>query len=139
MDLHCSYANALDDGEIEQWGECFTADGWLETTRPLIVAGRRNLIEFGHLWLAAQPGPTRHSTWHHLLKAEGDRVVGRCSAALLQTTTSGVSIVFTAVYRDVFAFEDNAWRIAERHVTMDSVDSRMPLGSNRTAILRAVD
>ena len=139
MDLHANYANALDDGEIDKWGQCFTEDGRLETTRPVIVAGRRNVVEFGHLWLAAQPGQTRHSTWHHLLTSDGDRVLGRCSAMMPQTTPAGVSIGFTAVYRDVFTFEDKAWRIAERHVTMDLADTGVLSSPIRPAKLRAVD
>lgn len=120
MACHSAYAHLLDDGHIEGWAECFTPDGRLETSRPLLVVGRENLIEFGRLWLLAQRGPTRHSTWHHELAQEGDLITGRCSAALLQTTEAGVSIVFTATYRDVFEFHDDDWRIQHRHVSMDA-------------------
>ncbi|MEI8056545.1 MAG: nuclear transport factor 2 family protein [Actinomycetes bacterium] len=119
LELYAAYAHTLDDGLVDEWAECFTVEGRLETSRPLVVEGRKNLVELGRLWLAAQPGQTRHCSWHHQLTQDGDRIRGRCSAALLQTTESGVSIVFTATYRDLFAFEDDAWRIVERYVLMD--------------------
>ena len=119
LERYAAYAHMLDDGLVDEWAGCFTVEGRLETTRPLVVVGRRNLVELGRLWLAAQPGQTRHASWHHQLSEDGAMIRGRCSAALLQTTEAGVSIVFTATYRDLFALEDDAWRIVERHVTMD--------------------
>ena len=138
LERYAAYAHTLDDGLVEEWAECFTADGRLETSRPLVVEGRKNLIELGRLWLAAQPGPTRHSSWHHQLTQEGDLVRGRCSAALLQTTEAGVSIVFTATYRDLFAFEDDEWRLAERHVAMDQPGT-MPAIDDTSRHLRVID
>jgi len=136
LDLYAAYAHALDDGHIEEWVECFTRDGRLETTRPLLVTGRRDLADFGRLWLSAQAGPTRHCSWHHRLVAEGELVLGRSSAAVLQTTGEGVSILFTGTYRDVFAREDGAWRIRERHVTIDAPGSTV--SSPARAGLRSV-
>ena len=122
------YAHTLDDGLVDQWAECFTAEGRLETSRPLAVEGRKNLVEFGRLWLAAQPGQTRHCSWHHQLSEDGVRIRSRSSAALMQTTESGVSILFTATYRDLFGVEDGAWRIVERHVAMDQPGRLQALG-----------
>ena len=119
LERYAAYAHTLDDGLVDQWAECFTAEGRLATSRPLVVEGRKNLVELGRLWLAAQPGKTRHCSWHHTLIQEGKLIRGRCSAALLQTTEAGVSVRFTATYRDVFAFEDDEWRILERNVLMD--------------------
>ena len=139
MARYSAYAHLLDDGHIECWAECFTPDGRLETTRPLLVVGRENLIEFGRLWLLAQRGPTRHSTWHHELAQDGDLITGRCSAALLQTTEAGVSIAFTATYRDVFEFHDDDWRIRHRHVSMDAPMVRTPSEPAAKRSLHAVE
>jgi 3-phenylpropionate/cinnamic acid dioxygenase small subunit len=139
LDCYAGYAHALDDGLIEEWAECFTCTGRLETSRPLVVVGRKNLIDFGRLWLAAQPGPTRHASWHHRFTQDGALVRGRCTAALLQTTESGVTVLFTATYRDVFAFEDDAWRISERYVAIDVPGARTSPDGVGAPLLRAVD
>lgn len=132
------YAHTLDDGLVDEWAQCFTAEGRLETSRPLVVEGRKNLVEFGRLWLAAQSGQTRHCSWHHQLSEDGERIRGRCSAALMQTTESGVSILFTATYRDLFGVEDGAWRIVERRVAMDQ-PRHVPAVGGPTPQPRVVD
>lgn len=138
LERYAAYAHTLDDGLVDEWAQCFTAEGRLETSRPLVVEGRQNLVELGRLWLAAQPGQTRHCSWHHTLSQEGELIRGRCSAALLQTTEGGVSIMFTASYRDVFAFEDDEWRILERNVLMDQPGA-LPAFVDASPHLRVID
>jgi 3-phenylpropionate/cinnamic acid dioxygenase small subunit len=134
LECYAAYAHCLDDGRIDEWVECFTADGRLETTRPLVVQGRKNLAEFGRLWLSAQAGPTRHCSWHHELLDVDGLVHGRCSVALLQTTASGVTVAFTGTYRDMFAHDEGRWRIQERHVTIDVAPApvHLPAGHLRS-------
>ncbi|MEO3856500.1 nuclear transport factor 2 family protein [Acrocarpospora sp. B8E8] len=117
MDLHARYANAIDDGDAEAWARCFTPDGVLRTNRPLEVTGRPALRAFAESWIASRPGPSRHITWHHLvLEAE---LAGRCSAGLLVTMAEGVSMSYTAVYRDRFERVRAEWLLKERVVAID--------------------
>jgi hypothetical protein len=122
MDLHARYATTIDEGDAEGWSDCFTDDGVLETTRPLEVAGRADLVAFARAHAASATGPARHVTWHHTFTPVADgRVTGRCSAAILETTTTGVRAVFTARYLDTFVRVGAGWRLRRRSVFIDRV------------------
>ena len=57
-------------------------------------------------------GPTRHCSWLHFL--------------------------FAAIYRDVFALEDDGWRIVERNVVMDQPGT-LPAVVDTSPQLRVID
>ena len=119
MDLHARYAFTIDDGEAEGWADCFTPDGVLETTRPLLVAGSADLVAFATARAARSTAVARHITWHETFADEGGRIAGRCSAALVETRPTGVVTVFTATYRDSFVRLASGWRISRRQVLID--------------------
>jgi 3-phenylpropionate/cinnamic acid dioxygenase small subunit len=120
LDLHARSARAIDSGDSLAWAECFTEDGVLRTSRPREVRGRSALTAFAAEWHASLSAQRRHVTWHHLVDAEDDELVGTCYAAILRTTPAGVEAEFTAVYRDRFVRVDDAWRLRERDVEIDS-------------------
>lgn len=129
LDLHAAYAFAIDDGDAEGFADCFTRDGVLETTRPVVVSGREALVAFARARASSATDPARHMTWHHTFEEQAAQVNGRCSAAIFQTTHDGVSIVFTATYLDTFvqeAQEHPVWRLRKRLVLIARAGAVVP-------------
>ncbi|MCW2767880.1 nuclear transport factor 2 family protein [Nocardioides sp.] len=126
LDLHAAYAFSIDSGDADAFADCFTPDGVLETTRPLVVTGRDELVAFAHDRARHAADPCRHLTWHHTFAGGPDQVEGRCSAAVLQTTSAGVQVLFTATYVDWFVQSGEKWRLLRRFVAMDLPGADVP-------------
>lgn len=119
LELVARAAFAIDDGDALGWAQCFTEDGALRTTRPTEIVGREALAAFAQSWRSGRDTIPRHVSWHHRLEADGDDIVGRCSAAVLAAGAEGIGIELTARYRDRYRLVAGHWQIAERLVELD--------------------
>jgi 3-phenylpropionate/cinnamic acid dioxygenase small subunit len=127
LDLHARYAFTIDDGDAEAWAACFTPDGVLETTRPLLVSGTAELTAFARARAVESKAPARHVTWHETFaQAPNGQISARCSAALVETRMGGVVAVFTATYLDTFVKGIGGWMIGRRRVLIDLPESVVP-------------
>lgn len=121
LELHARYAHTLDDADARGWSECFTPDGVLWSNRPVEVIGRAALEPFGQARIDGLTDPERHVSWNHVFEAADDGCAGRCSAAMLRTGADGVTVLFSATYRDRFVRDSGTggWLIARREVHYD--------------------
>ncbi len=121
-DLYARYFAALDDGPDQQWVECFTPDGVLETPAMGVLGA-------GHAALAAwikgyheswkEDEQRRHVLSNLTLDIQGGRATGGCYLTAWHCRAGKVRIGVVGYYRDRLVKERGVWLFSHRRVVVD--------------------
>jgi hypothetical protein len=119
--LYARYAWALDDRRDDEWLECFTNNGTVESTQFGRFQGheelRRFLVKYQCAFKTMQ---LRHINSNLLIDIDGDLAEGRCYLVLHSSRRGRADINAIGVYRDALEHvEDGRWLFASRKVTWD--------------------
>jgi hypothetical protein len=119
--LYARYAWALDDRRDEDWLQCFTEDGTVESTQFGRFQGReelrRFLIKYQNAFKTMQ---LRHLNSNLLIDISGDQAEGRCYLVLYSSRRGKGDINAIGIYRDeLHQVGDGRWLFASRRVTWD--------------------
>ena len=133
MQLAGHYAQAIDAATspatlddtarslIEEWADCFTADGAYESELQGRFSGRSALVRFAEVSRTlthTQGTRYRHWTSHWVVDGDGDDATAT-SYVMLMEAKSG-TIVALGVYHDRLKRTPAGWKFAERVVSLDS-------------------
>jgi SnoaL-like domain len=122
QDLYARYFAALDNGPDQQWVECFTEDGVLET--PSL-----GILGTGHAALAAWI-KSYHESWQSneqrrhvlsslMLDVDGERAAGSCYLTAWHCVGGKANIGVVGCYRDRLVKAAGVWRFSYRLVVVD--------------------
>lgn len=118
--LYARYAWALDDSCDEEWLECFTDNGTVESSVFGHFQGRedlrRFLIKYHQAFKTMQ---LRHLNSNLLIDISGDHAAGRCYLVLYSSRRGRANINAIGIYRDELHQIDGRWLFASRKVTWD--------------------
>lgn len=119
QDLYSAYNHAIDYGDADAFGACFTADGSLDTGHGDPTVGTEALTAFVAVVNQMMPG-MRHSISNLLLEGDGDAATGRAYLWSYRAGASGHDVVLTGRYTDELRKVDGAWRFAVRTLDADT-------------------
>lgn len=118
--LYARYAWALDDRRDDEWLECFTADGSVDSSTFGRFQGREELRRFlARYQTAFKTMQLRHINSNLVIDIFGDRAEGRCYLVLHSSRRGRADINAIGVYRDELQQIDGRWLFASRKVTWD--------------------
>jgi ketosteroid isomerase-like protein len=119
--LYARYAWALDDRRDDEWLECFTDDGSVDSSMFGRFQGREELRRFLVRYQAAfKTMQLRHINSNLLIDISGDRAEGRCYLVLHSSRRGRADINAIGVYRDELQqIADGRWLFVSRRVTWD--------------------
>jgi hypothetical protein len=119
--LYARYAWALDDRRDEDWLQCFTEDGSVESSMFGRFEGREQLRRFLVKYQAAfKTMQLRHLNSNLLIDISGDQAEGRCYLVLYSSRRGKGDINAIGIYRDELQqIGDGRWLFASRRVTWD--------------------
>jgi hypothetical protein len=120
QDLYARYAWALDDRRDEEWLECFTDKGSVESSLFGRYEGREDLRRFLAKYQSAfNTMQLRHLNSNLVIDISGDRAEGRCYLVLYSSRRGRADINAIGIYRDQLRQIDGRWLFASRQVTWD--------------------
>lgn len=119
--LYMRYANSIDEGQVDDWLACFTADACVEHP----VLGRRQghagLREFAEQYLKSLGGTKpRHFITNVAAELEGDNGTGSCYFLYYKTWHGRTELAAVGGYRDVLRKENGRWLMVRRRVFVDT-------------------
>jgi len=122
QDLYTRYFDALDNGPDEQWVECFTDDGVLETpSLGVLGAGRAALAawikDYHQSWKKDEQ--RRHMLTNLALDIHGDSATGGCYLTAYHCRAGQAKIGVVGYYRDRLVKVSGQWRFSHRRVVVD--------------------
>ncbi len=122
QDLYNRYFAALDDGPDEQWVECFSADGVLETpSLGILGAGHAALAawikDYHESWKKDEQ--RRHMLTNLSLDVHGASASGNCYLTAYHCRAGKAHLGVVGYYRDQLVKVDGAWRFSYRLVVVD--------------------
>ena len=123
QNLYAYYNLTSDDGDAEEYGECWTEDGELRIAQlDFSVKGRVNLIAFKQKDKARRSGMyRRHWNGSLFLERIDDRTVrGRCYLQGFNGAPGALpDLADVGVYEDLLVKVRGKWQFAKRSITMD--------------------
>jgi len=119
QELYGAYNHAIDHGRTKEFGECFTADGSLDTGWGDPTVGTEALVAFVPVVNQMMPG-MRHSISNLLLEGDGDQATGRAYLYSYRAGANGHEVVLTGVYEDTLRKVDGEWKFAVRTLAPDT-------------------
>jgi hypothetical protein len=122
QDLYTRYFAALDDGPDDQWVNCFTEDGVLETpTMGVLGAGRAALAawikDYHESWEKGEQ--RRHVLSNLALDIGGDRATGGCYLTAWHCQGGKARLGVVGYYRDRLVKQRGLWLFVHRRVVVD--------------------
>ncbi len=118
--LYARYAWASDDRRDEEWLECFTEDGSVESSMFGRFQGREDLRRFlAKYQNAFKTMQLRHLNSNLVIDIFGDRAEGRCYLVLYSSRRGRADINAIGIYRDQLQQIDGRWLFATRKVAWD--------------------
>jgi hypothetical protein len=110
MTLSARYSHALDHGEVDEWLDCWTSDGYFERfdSEPR-ARGHAELAEMAR----ALTIRGRHITSDYVVTVEGDVATQR-SYCLFVDVDKDCSAVMFGTYRDRLRRTPDGWKFQER-------------------------
>jgi len=122
QDLYTRYFAALDDGPDDQWVNCFTEDGVLETpTMGVLGAGRAALAAWikGYHESWEKGEQRRHVLSNLALDIGGDRATGGCYLTAWHCQGGMARLGVVGYYRDRLIKQRGVWLFVHRRVVVD--------------------
>jgi ketosteroid isomerase-like protein len=122
QELYTRYFAALDEGPDQQWVECFTPDGVLETpTMGVLGAGRPALAawikNYHESWKEGEQ--RRHVLSNLSLEIRGDNASGSCYLTAWHCHGGKARLGVVGDYRDRLVKDGSVWLFSHRRVTVD--------------------
>jgi len=122
QDLYTRYFAALDQGPDEQWVECFTPDGVLETpTMGVLGAGRPALAawikSYHESWKKGEQ--RRHVLSNLSLQIQGNNADGSCYLTAWHSRADKARLGVVGYYRDRLVKNGGIWLFSHRRVVVD--------------------
>ena len=119
--LYARYAWALDERRDEEWLECFSEGGSVESSMFGRFQGRealrRFLVKYHNAFKTMQ---LRHLNSNLLIDISSDKAEGRCYLVLYSSRRGRADINAIGIYRDQLQLiDDGRWLFVSRHVTWD--------------------
>lgn len=108
-------AQTFDEGDVDGWLACWTADGTLHRASGGAVSGHSDLAAF----VSAFPGRGRHVVTNSVIELDGDRATHRAYVQYFDRNAKHALVMF-AVYDDELARQDGSWRFNRRRATSDA-------------------
>ncbi len=123
QELIASYAESIDEGNIEGYLNNFTPNGVFENRRGKIE-GRDAIREFVAPILeanrTASRATMRHVMGYPVIRGEGDRCTARTYVIIPRLDEDGeISIPMVGTYRDDIVKVDGRWYFEKRSIFMD--------------------
>jgi uncharacterized protein (TIGR02246 family) len=135
-ELHGSYADAVDRGDLETVAGLFAEDGVLIVHGGRACSGRHGILEF-----LTESRRTRHASGqglsirHHLTShTMRFLATGRARGSCYFLAIGANGADHWGVYRDEFVVENGEWRYAQRAVTIEGADANGWIGSGSGAV-----
>jgi SnoaL-like domain len=120
QELYARYAWALDDRRDEEWLECFTDKGSVESSLFGRFEGREDLRRFlARYQKAFNTMQLRHLNSNLVIDILGDHAEGRCYLVLYSSRRGRADINAIGIYRDQLQQIDGRWLFVSRKVTWD--------------------
>jgi 3-phenylpropionate/cinnamic acid dioxygenase small subunit len=118
--LYARYAWALDDRRDEEWLECFTDNGSVESSMFGRFEGREDLRRFlAKYQNAFNTMQLRHLNSNLVIDIFGDRAEGRCYLVLYSSRRGRADTNAIGIYRDQLQQIEGRWLFVSRKVTYD--------------------
>lgn len=119
--LYARYAFAIDENLVEDWLDCFTEDGGVESVRFGRHAGREALRRFSKLYHDALGGAQpRHMIANPYVRIEGDRATGACYMVFFHCKYGKSERTYVSHYRDELRKENGRWLFTHRKLLIDA-------------------
>jgi 3-phenylpropionate/cinnamic acid dioxygenase small subunit len=119
-ELYARYAATIDNGQFEEWIDCFTEDGIFESTRFGRHVGREGLRRFTQIYRESLGGAqVRHILTNLMLQIENDHGIGSCYLTYYHCKDGRVQQSAVGRYRDTLRKSGGRWLFASRTVALD--------------------
>jgi uncharacterized protein (TIGR02246 family) len=119
-ELYVRYAQAIDDGEYDNWLACFTEDGVFESGRFGRHQGQEGLRKFTRIYRDSLGGASvLHVITNVLFKIEGDGAAGSCYLAYYHCKDGKIQQAAAGRYKDSLRKVNGRWLFASRKVSLD--------------------
>jgi len=118
--LYARYNHAIDAGNGDAWGACFTPDGTF-TSGSGNFAGTEALAGFAKGF--GERMKARHWTNNLVVESQGEDAKGTCYLLLFKLTPGEkppAALLTSAIYNDVLTKAGGEWKFASRAVTPDA-------------------
>lgn len=116
QELSARYANAMDDGNLEEWLDTWADDGIWEGAVGK-YEGKSALAKLlGDLGARIQN--KRHVMTNSVITGAGDQAVQQCYLLVFEREDSP-ALIATGVYKDTLKKIDGSWKFAQRAVKLD--------------------
>ena len=125
-----TYAQALDDGRIDDLAAVFTADGVVDIQGVGVIEGREAIRRTYEGWRPASP--QRHLISNlHVTAWDEREATASTDVVLVQLRDGAWGISFVARYEDTVRNEDGVWRFARRSTRFAGAPDLAGVGSGR--------
>ncbi len=122
-ELYARYAAANDNGDYDDWLQCFTEDGVFESTRFGRHAGQEGLRKFTRIYRESLGGAqVLHVITNVYFKLEGDAGAGSCYLAYYHCKEGRIQQSAVGRYKDSLRKVNGRWCFASRKVSLDGHD-----------------
>jgi 3-phenylpropionate/cinnamic acid dioxygenase small subunit len=120
-ELYARYAHTIDEGQFEQWADCFTDDGVFDTRELGRFVGRDALLKMARDYRAGLNGAQqRHIIDNVSFSLEGGQGTGTCNLSHFVTRDGVTQLTGVGVYRDLLRKVNGNWRFESRIVGFDT-------------------
>jgi len=119
-ELYARYASTIDQGNYEDWIDCFTEDGVFESARLGRHEGRAGLRKFTEIYAGSLGGAqVRHVITNVTFKIEGAYGTGACYLIHFNCKDARVQQAAVGRYSDTLRKSAGRWLFASRKVSFD--------------------
>jgi hypothetical protein len=130
VDVLHAYGPALDDGDEEAWGRCFTSDAVWETTGPGVrrvhhLEGRDELVAFARRHTRAPEHLHKHCVFGSRLEVDCDTARSVSYFVRVDALPDGPAVFAMGRYHDDLRRDvDGTWRITRRRAEVEATGPR---------------
>ena len=125
QELISRYNHAIDFGNYDAWGDCFSADGLFEGSAGRF-AGHAELKKFTENFktMRANMPSVRHCVMNTVTDVEGNEAISCSYLQLITTGKEGTKLMFSGRYDDKLVKVGGKWLFKERKVARDTFSER---------------
>jgi len=119
-ELYARYAHNIDDGQFNEWIDCFTEDGVFESPRFGKHSGRDGLRRFTAIYKDSLGGAKPfHQMTNVIFKIDGDKAAGCCYLTYYHCKDGKAALSAAGRYNDKLRKGADGWQFESRKVIID--------------------
>jgi 3-phenylpropionate/cinnamic acid dioxygenase small subunit len=119
-ELYARYAHTVDNGQLNEWIDCFSDDGVFDSPRFGKHTGREGLRRFAAIYKESLGGARPfHQITNVIFHIEGDQASGCCYLTYYHCKDGKAALSAAGRYTDKLRKVGGGWRFESRKVTID--------------------